>query len=588
MKLRLIPAFATTLAVSLSLTLASCSQDGGLGAANTENTLLAYIPEDAAYMAANLEPVPSEVLQAMFMRLQPALDAVQAELAQTRSDLSGSADRDDSGEALALAILDELDGNLNPAGLESLGFSMDAYQAFYGMGVFPVVRISLANPQGLRDTIARIEFNSGVEFPVQDYQGQSFWRLAEDHGDGDVDGGIYLAIIENGKDAHLAFSVFPSDAEPELLPAFLGQVMPGDNSAANQLAAINQEYGYSSHGTGFLDFQRLFDELTNPDSLLNRSIDQEGSDRLSGLDEVCHAEISDLIDRAPRMVAGATEMTPEAMGVQYRLELANDLASDLASLVANVPPVPTATDRLLEFSLGIRIGAARDFLFRKATELSQAQFECDHLQDINRKASEALVKLNYPMPPLVNNFLGFRASVSEMPEDQNDMSTARGTFALHMDKPEMVVGMAKMFLPQMEELDLTRGAAPVELPQDLVPMPGVSAYAAMSDNALGLSLGQGEEASLGDFLADDTNSSGSFFSVNYDMGAYMDKMDMITDDLIAAGVTNDFDVELGNHHDSEVERAFREVFRNMAGRNHLELSFDRDGFAIDSVFEFQD
>ena len=398
-------------------------------------------------MAANLEPVPVEFIQAMFMRMQPALDAVQDELAATRSELSQSADRNHKGEALALAVLNELDGNLTPAGLESLGFSMDAHQAFYGMGAFPVVRVSLSNPQGLRDTIARIESNSGIDFPVLDHQGQSYWRLAEDHGNGDVDGGLYLAIIENGADAHLAFSVFPSEAESELLPLFLGQVLPENNFASSELVAINREYGYSGYGTGFVDFQKMFDEFTNPGTLLHRSVDTDVSDRIRGLDAVCEAEISGLIERAPRMVAGTTEMSPEALGVQYRLELANDLASDLASLVANVPPVTAAADRLLQFSLGIRIGAARDFLYRKATELSTAQFECEHLQDINVRASEALVKLNYPMPPLVNNFLGLRGSFSEVPADNGNMNTARGTVALHMDKPEMVVGMSKMFLP---------------------------------------------------------------------------------------------------------------------------------------------
>lgn len=588
MKIRLIPVIATTLAVTLSLTLASCSQEGGMSAANTDNALLAYIPENTPYMAANLEPVPAEVIQAMFMRLQPALDAVQAELAQARSELSQTTDTANTGEAIALAVLNELDGNLNPAGLESLGFSMKAHQAFYGMGVFPVVRVSLANAQALRGTISRIEANSGVAFPVEEFQGQSYWRLAEDNGDGDVEGGVYLAIIEDGNNAHLAFSVFPSEAEAELLPAFLGQVMPGNDSAARQLATINQEYGYTSYGTGFLDFQRVFDEITDPESLLHRSFDSEGSNRLRDLDEVCRVEIGELIDRAPRMVAGTTEMTANALGIQYRLELADDLASDLASLVANVPPVPAATARLLELSLGIRIGAARDFLITKATELSTRPFECESLKNINTQASEALVKLNYPMPPLVNNFLGLRASLSEMPEDQGDMATARGIFALHMDKPEMVVGMAQMFLPQMADIELTRGAAPVALPQSLLPMQGVTAYAAMSDKALGLAVGPGEESRLSDFLASQTKGNGSFFSVNYDMASYMDRMDDITDDLISAGAFDNYDGDMDYNHDSEVEKAFRNAFRNMAGRNHLELTFDQDGFAIDNVIEFRD
>ena len=108
----------------------------------------------------------------------------------------------------------------------------------------------------------------------------------------------------------------------------------------------------------------------------------------------------------------------------------------------------------------------------------------------------------------------------------------------------------------------------------------------MSDTALGLALGQGEEADLSRFLAEEADVTGSFFSVNYDMGAYMDGMNSITDDLVGSGVIQDVNFDLGHHDESQVERAFREVFIDMAGRNHLEFSFDRDGIAIDNVIEF--
>lgn len=593
MNIRFLPALAATLAAMLSLTLASCGNDGDITTAvNSDNVLLAYIPEDTPYLAGNLEPIPAEVIEAMFMRLQPALDAVQAELAESRADLARSADSDDTSRDIALAVLDELDGKLNPEGLTSLGFSMEPRQAIYGMGMFPVVRISLGNAQALRDTLARIESSSGVEFPEKEHQGQSYWKLADDHPDshGDFGGGIYLAIIEQGGDAHLAFSIFPTEAEGELLPAFLGQVMPENETASKRLAKINQQYGYTPYGTGLIEFQRAFDQFVDPDSLLRRSINQDGSHDFPNLDEVCQAEISALIARAPRMVAGATEMTPSAMGGQYRLELADDLASDLAALVSSVPSAPMGSERLLEFAMGIRIGAARDFLITKTTELSQKPFECEALQNINVKASEALTKLNtYPLPPLVNNLLGIRASLSQMPENQHDIATARGTIALHVDKPEMVVGMATMLLPQMEEITIEKGGPPVELPQSMIPVPGVVAYAAMSDSALGIALGQDESTRLSDYLDARPGNTGSFFSVNYDMATYMDQMDALTDDLIQAGAMNsDEQGDMEYRHDDEVGKAFRDAFKNMAGRNQMELRFDKHGFAIDNRVQFRD
>jgi len=585
------PALTMILAAMLTFSLASCSNEEDFASAyGTSNTLLTYIPEDAPYMAGNLEPIPEDFLVSMFLRLEPALTAVQADLEYALADLELNADIDDSSHALALAVLNELDGNLNAEGLRSLGFTMKPQQVIYGMGMFPVIRVSLADAQALRDTIARIELNSGVGFPEHEHQGQSYWKLSDDGGSRDgFNGGVYLAIIQKGSDAHLAFSVFPTQSEAELLPAFLGQKMPATDTAAMRLAEINQDYNFTPYGTGIFDFQLAFDQLTDPNSTLRRSLEQAGEDEFEQISSVCQAEIESIIAYAPRMIAGTTEMTQSAVGAEYRLELESNLATELAGLVANVPPVPTQTERLLELAFGIRIGAARDFMTTKLTEMSLAQFECEHLRDINSWASDTLVKLNYPMPPLVNNLFGMRASLDQMPEHQGDISSARGSFAIHMDKPEMVLGMAKMFLPAMENVEIEKGGPPVELPQSVLPVPGVTAYAAMSDSALGIALGQDETAGLSAYLAEESEGTGSFFSVNYDMATYMERMNILTDDLIDAGVMRqDYDSDMALEHHSEVQEAFQNALTEMADRNLLEFRFDDRGLAIENRMQFRD
>jgi hypothetical protein len=310
------------------------------------------------------------------------------------------------------------------------------------------------------------------------------------------------------------------------------------------------------------------------------------------MSEVCQTEIRGLIARAPRMVAGTTEWTPSTMGFQYRLALADDLASELTELVADVPAAPTQSERLLEFAFGVRIGAARDFLIRKATALSQERYECESLQGINERATEALVTLNYPMPPLVNNLLGFRASLSQVPEEGMNPSEMVGTVALHVDKPEMFVGMSQMFLPQLAEFQLEKGGPPVRLPESLIPVPDIVAFAAMSDDAIGVSVGQGEETRLLNFLETEAEHDGSFFSVNYDIAAYMDRL---TEFQHMSGAMGDgiMDGEFEGDRDAralrntEMAEAFQEAFKNMAGRSELAFRFDEGGFAVDSRMQFQ-
>ncbi|MDX1555448.1 MAG: hypothetical protein R3212_05425 [Xanthomonadales bacterium] len=572
-----------TTTLLLSIGLVSCSDGNHSGASGNE--LLAYIPSDSPYFAGNLEPIPSDVIEAAFRRAQPVLDLVQEMLGDTSIRLSGSAAQENPEMAIVGAVLDELDGKLSREGLESIGFALDAYQVVYGMGAFPVIRLSLGSAQALRDTVGRIESASGINFPELEHQGQPYWKL--DSGDSDTPASIYVAIIEGPGAAHLALGLLPHHSESTLLPQFLGQELPSDSTAAAQLAALDRTYGYTGHGSGVFDFQRTFEQLAAPESMLNQALRNSGMDVSGKFDAVCRTEIEGLIDRAPRMVFGTTELEPMAMAAQYRVELAGDLASDLADLVADVPPAPSTTERLIEFAFGIRVGAARDFLIRKATELSQEAYQCEHLQDINRRASEALVKLNTPVPPLVNNFLGFRASIDEMPQDQSDLSAVRGTMALHVTKPEMFVGMAQMFLPQMAEIELTKGAPPVQLPESLMPMPGVVAYAAMSDRALGVAMGQGEDARLPDFLNARSKGDGSFMSVNYDMAAYMDRFGAFSDGFRNQAFSN-YSSETERNQAMDLAQAFQDAFRNTIGRSHMSLRFDDGGFAIDNKMEFKE
>lgn len=585
-------------AVAISMGLASCGKgEDVITAATTDNSLLAYVPADAPYLIGNLEPVPDAVVEANFRRAQPALDAVQSVLEGSRVNLSGSAAEENPEVAIFGAVLGELDGKLNREGLESLGLSMDGFQVVYGMGAFPVFRVSLKDAQALREAIGRIEASSGLNFAEQQHQGQAYWNLTAniEQGHQDVPMGIYLSIIEEADQAHMAFSLFPVAAETELLPAFLGMQKPAENTAARRLAEVSNDYGYTGYGAGFMDFGLMFDQFTEPTSLVHKLLVQNGMDPDEALDQVCQDEIRAMIARAPRAVAGLTELTPSTIGLQYRLEMADDLAGELAELVSSVPAAPAQSSRLLDFAFGIRVGAARDFLIRKATALSQEQFQCESLQGLNDAASRALVKLNTPMPPLVNNFLGLRASVSSMPEDESDFDSFRGTVALHVDKPEMFVGMAQMMLPPLAEFELEKNAAPQRLPESLIPMPGIEAYAAMSDTAIGVAVGQGEQAGLLDYLDSDSEGDGSFFSVNYDMAAYMEKLEELTQSFEDSGLVDDTDMNGDSEANAEAEarmreigEAMRESFRAMAGRSRFDMRFDAHGLAMDTEMTFKE
>lgn len=571
-------------ATALVLALAACGRDEE-SATGAGNALLDFVPADTPYLAANLEPLPEDVVDAYLQRVQPVLDEMQTQLSKARADLEGQEPTGvdgDSGDRLALALLRELDGKLSREGLNSLGLDIRSHKVVYGLGAFPVLRMGLSNAVSMQATIHRVLDGAGLTAPEQSLQGVAYWRVGPDaHHDTPV--GLYVAILED----HLAIGVLPAAAEAEVLPAFLGLERPAQSDARTRLAELNDARGYTAHGSAILDLRLLADQFLLPNSLTARVLAGTGEYDPASITPECVAEVHGIIDNAPRMTAGTTELDTTVIAYQYRVETPATLAASLAQLAARIPAADALSTRVLDLAFGIRLGAVRDFLREKATAITQNPYRCEFLREMNEQAEQALVQLNQPMPPFVNNFRGLRVSLDEIAVSEGSLPTgARGHVALHVEQPEMFLGMAQMFLPDLAALGLKAGEPPLRLPESLLPVPGLVAFAAMSNEAIGLSLGEGEEAGLPAYLDRETGPEGMFLSVSYDSAAYLEYTERL-----AASVTVDVSEEGADERAAQavdaVAEAARQVFLDMADRNTTTLQFGPDGLVIDGRMTFK-
>ena len=571
----------TTLALVALLSLGACGKSEDPPAASPDtasNELLSYVPADTPYLFANLEPVPDEIIDTYLARLQPVLDSMQSQLSIGRTEMEPAEGEngDDPGTRLAHALLLELDGNLNRSGLESMGFDLQAEKVVYGIGAFPVIRLGLSDSAALRATILRVLNNGGITAPEQDFQGVSYWRIS-DGNTAEEPAGLYVSILED----HLAISAFPPIAETEFLPAFLGLEKPAHSDAHTRLAQLNSTHDYTHYGSGILDLHRLADQFVNPDTVTARVMTAAGAFDPATLSPACSDEIHAIIDNAPLMTMGVKELTPAAVALQYRVETPTTLAGQLMGLVSKIPVADEISDRILEFAFGMRFGPVRDFLREKVTTIVDDPYQCEHLRDLNESAAQAIVQLDEPMPPFVNNFRGVRVSLNEIMMSQESIpENARGHLAVHVDKPEMFIGMAQMFLPDLSNLAITPGDPPVRLPESLVPVPGIVAFAAMSSDAIGIAVGEQEETSLPEFLSRDAGPEGIFLSAGYDMAAYLD-------------YTQNQGTQYQDQNDPhsqaamEIRSAASTAFREMADRSYTTLRFTGDGFVADNKMTFK-
>ncbi|MDX2417867.1 MAG: hypothetical protein QNK19_10445 [Xanthomonadales bacterium] len=568
--------FFRTLAliVSASLLFTACSKgpdDTAVTVKENTNPLLAYVPADTAYVFADLETVPVEITDAYVERFQPVLDVMSDQINKFQAGYQAGEFQDNQVAQLGMAVLDELGGSLSKENLEKLGISLQSHHAVYGTGVFPVIRLSLGDEQKLREAIARIEVKMGYQLPVKTLNGTSYWRVSEN----EMPVAVYIAIL----DQQLAFSVFPVNSEDRLLAAFLGQEMPADSMASsNALGTMNTKKGYSTYGSGFVDIQKLTDEIMNPDSETRSLMGAEANSHLDSLDAVCVAEIKSMIARTPRMTVGTTRLTNSEVAMRYDLEIESLLASGLAALVSNAPPAGKA-DYLLSASLAIRVGKLRSFVLEKATAIFESPYQCASLQNLNAQAGQLMTQLNTPMPPMVNNLMGIRARLDDFDPDREIIQNS-GLLALHVDKPEMFVGMASMMVPGFENLDLANQTEPVRIPADVLHMEGIDVFALMSDGAIGASIGEQHVKDLGGFLNEKPQDNGTFLSISHDMGKQME---------IQAALADQFQVDAGDEYGAvnEYAEAVKKAYTDILGQSHVEMRLTADGLHIDTSLNFK-
>ena len=557
-------------AVSLALLLTGCNREQQQAVSGTEPvpatpTYFETVPADSPYLYASLEPTPVEVIDYFIGKSQPMIDEAQAQLSSELARLES----DGSEHALlGKAILAEFDGKLSREGLESLGFSMQANFLAYGYGPFPVVRIGIGDAGLIRETVSRVVAKTGHELPAESLNGTEFWRIAAE------EMGVVIAVLED----HVVFSILPADLVDSRLPELLNQQQPAATLDVNAaIGALNADNGYTPHGSGYLDIGALSSLILDgntPEALALQELAKFGEDALS---VECRAEISSIAGQFKRLETGYTELSTQSIGFGVALDLEESLASQLAALTVAGIGFNQDPGGLASFALGFDLMQLREWIMQIAAARNANPYVCEHLQDLNQQFVQVQDQVNQPIPPFIGNFMGFRGRLDSVDMSTGEPTDVKGVFALATSNPEMLLGMAQMFLPSMAELTVTKNSDPVALPLAGLPVPeGIeNPHIALSDNGLGISLGEGAEAGLNDFLSNNGSDTGTVLALGWDFGFYMDQVT----GAMARGMTKSMD--------DIVEPDAMKFYADLIDRQYNEIRLTNQGVEASQIITFK-
>ncbi len=543
--------------------------------------LLKYIPADTPYVFASTEPMPKKLADKLEPTVDEILQAYQSIVRYTMDEQLAKMESSEEGADEAerfRGVAEEIVGLMSLDGIRGVGIERESAFAMYGNGLLPVLRFELSKSSLFDAAIERIEEKSGTALLLGDAGGESYKYLDADK----------MRLIVATLDDQAVITVVPSAFDESQIALAIGAKTPRNSLKKSKVfRAIRKEYDYSEHLLGYVDLQRIAavfaGNATEADKALFAAIGEQAPE----LSETCSAEIMEMASIAPRVVFGYSDLSSDQIRSSMVFELRDDIAEGLATIPASVPGLGADFGGLMSFGLGLNPMALREFYEGRLDAMEADPYECEKFAELQAGVAKGREALNQPLPPVVYSFRGFVANVADI----QGLDMAGGTppesieasILIGMENVEALVMMAAMFDPQIAALNLLPDGKPVKLDMPRLAEMADQAFAAMSANALTVSLGDNAEEVSAEMLKADSPKSAPFMSMSMDSARYYS---MIGDSMAEKSQGDEAE---------KMPEAIREAMRDvmalsgsMYERMSFEMRFTERGVEIGGLMKLSD
>jgi hypothetical protein len=471
------PAHATFVLLAL-LASVSCVHSGSTAADHRDlpagPPALALVPADTPYAFAMLTPMDPGLQEKLFARAARMLERNDAQIRAAIGDKDVAAGR------VIGAWLDELRGNLSPAGMTKLGMNPNGRMVGYGVSFYPVLRVDIGDPAVLHATILRVLAKAKIQVTEKHAGAQAYWQIDDDRAS------TVIAIVGH----EMVFTIVTKAALGDLLPHVFGQVKPkqslADTGVLRQLASAHH---YDGGVVGFLDFEAMaklvFGETASTVALPFMK-------ETSAVSAPCKREIHRLIGYAPRLIFGTEKMTATETVFSLTLATVPAISHALAGLsrpIAGLSMQPGDAPPLAIFGIGLNVGDGVAVLRRGAAAVLAEPFACPELTELNDTARELDQELAHALPPMVTSLNGIVVTLDELDLKASPPKVSGGALIVGEGAGDLLrQGLA--FLAPGQASGLAANGRPVALSLASHGIPGVDqAYVGLKADRAALAVG---------------------------------------------------------------------------------------------------
>jgi hypothetical protein len=468
------------------------------------------------------------------------------------------------------------------------GIDVKGRAAFYGLGLAPVLRFDLSDPAMFDAFIARLETAYGKKFDSAQ-EGKQAYRRHVSAASGTE---VILAIV--GKQAVIA--LLPASATPALLRQALGLDRPQKSLQDDgRLKALAKAKGYQDWLVGQLDLTRTLPLLASGNDPLLGAIEKARAQAESAktgepvanqlqTPPSCATDAARIAARVPALSFGYTRLDPKHQDARFDVALAADISEAFAKLKVDLPGLGAVGTSPFDLNIALPVTALRTFWSAQADAVAAKPFTCPKLTDLNDEFAKLGAAMQQAAIPPFGDMLGLRVSLDTLVAAKSTSLPAfSGRIVLATSNPAGLLATGQMMVPSLARLKLAADGKPVSLPQDLAKMIGQPAWLAMSQHALAIGIGPGEDAKLTETLNAPVGDAGRMMRMHLNGAMYLSWLQLMedkADSLAAATATiSRGDDSLGADNDDATTEAAANAARSKAQFALMKVQAER----IDSI-----
>ena len=553
--------------------------------------ILTYIPADTPMLfTSGLSPdqYPDRYVEIMESQMEGAVKYINVMMDQAFKDVEKfTADLDEDGETSAseddsmkVKVRSFVDRWFMADNFSKIGMKVGETQiAGYMIDLFPVLRVKLSKGHQIPAMLDDLEQQFEIAFTKSESNGNQLREIQTDD----------LTILISTQNDYLVISGSPTVIKDQMISQLIGTTKPSRSMAQDStlIQQVKQSHGYTLDDIVLLDLQQIADHFINPakhDSALVNFLQIE--DNL--LSPACKAEITAMIAKAPRMVAGSKELTNDTINGSFVWEMDSTLATDLATISGRIPQANP--DAAISMGMSFDLINAKALASKYVDQIVKKPYVCEHLLEMNQQATELQAKLSQPIPPFVGNFKGFNFSLDEVklnmeaaqaanPNPKDIIETLKTQVYLAVDETQALLGMAQMMMPQLQDMDIKTDGSLITLADKVpmisgkdIPIDIANLYAAVSPNTIGLSMGHDNGGVLSQKVSEPGKASLMTFTASVD--GYKSVMEQFFSMTEMPNMPEELKNELNLQKDLALSMLYWES-------QDMDMSFTEKGFSTD-------